>query len=222
VQETPEALLARCAEILGLAPGQDGASQPQPSWDVDLASLEEEEHDNADKVPEYVPPPPKLPKPISPESSSIPHSPISSTPARAGTKRSRSSSSGASNVKRSRLNHHDQIQQFPDGDDSGVFLNDHDQTEQTLDYDDSEVFLNDHGKAGPARAQYDQSYNTQAQQPSIPQLGKVNTEIISFELLQEVMRSGYTIIDGNDLLFDHRIAPVPLVVRVLPFLCASG
>jgi hypothetical protein len=57
VQETPEALLARCAEILGLAPGQDGASQPQPSWDVDLASLEEEEHDNADKGPEYVPPP---------------------------------------------------------------------------------------------------------------------------------------------------------------------
>jgi hypothetical protein len=74
VQETPEALLARCAEILGLAPGQDGASQPQPSWDVDLASLEEEEHDNADKGPEYVPPPPKLSKPISPESSSIPNS----------------------------------------------------------------------------------------------------------------------------------------------------
>jgi hypothetical protein len=36
VQETPEALLAGCAEILGLAPGQDGASQPQPSWDVNL------------------------------------------------------------------------------------------------------------------------------------------------------------------------------------------
>jgi hypothetical protein len=34
VQETPEGLLAACAKILGLAPGQDGASQSQPSWPV--------------------------------------------------------------------------------------------------------------------------------------------------------------------------------------------
>jgi hypothetical protein len=81
VQETGEGLLAGCAAILGLAPGQDGASQPQPSWDVGLASfMEEEEHDNTDQGPEDVPPPPKLPKPISPESSSTPHSPIAHPP----------------------------------------------------------------------------------------------------------------------------------------------
>jgi hypothetical protein len=147
------------------------------------------------------------------------------------------------------LNDHDQIQQIPDSDDSGVFLNDHDQIQQTLDSDDdSGVFLSDHDQAcyadvnkcdldmlnvqsptmmdfssqSPAvSAQSGDVSDDQAQQPSIPLLGKLNTEIIPFGLLQEVMTAGYAIPDGNDLLFDHRKAPVPLVMRVLPFMHSS-
>jgi hypothetical protein len=60
------------------------------------------------------------------------------------------------------------------------------------------------------------------QQDSAAQLGKLNLETIPFGLLQEVSAGGYTIAHGNDMLFDHRKASAPLLVRVLPFLVHSS
>jgi hypothetical protein len=60
------------------------------------------------------------------------------------------------------------------------------------------------------------------QQSSTAQFGKINMDMIPFALLQEVMAAGYAIPEGNDMLFDHRKAPAPMLIRVMPFIVHSS
>jgi hypothetical protein len=52
-------------------------------------------------------------------------------------------------------------------------------------------------------------------QPSQVQLGKIDMATMDCSLLQEALP--YTIASGDDLFYDHRIAPIAISIKVMPF-----